>query len=259
MSIVIKYGGNAMTDPATRRAVAAGLRNLANQDGGGARRPVPPVVVHGGGPYIQAALDEAGLEHRFERGLRVTSPESVVVIERVLTMLSKELAFEIGPAVGITARDARCMTAEVRDPVLGRVGRVTNVDPSVLSALRGAGLVPVLACLALDAAGGALNVNGDEAAGAVAGALGEGVVFLTNVPGVLDDPAAPDSLLSSLTRSEALQRIADGRIAGGMIPKVEAALDALAMGAPFAVVADGRDPHGVERALAGGGTRILGS
>ncbi|MBX3141670.1 MAG: acetylglutamate kinase [Trueperaceae bacterium] len=257
MSIVIKYGGNAMTEPATRRAVAGGLRNLAGKGGGASARAVPPVVVHGGGPYIQAALDEAGLEHRFERGLRVTSPESVVVIERVLTMLAKELAFEIGPAVGITARDARCITAEVRDPALGRVGRVTHVDTRVLRALRGGGLVPVLACLALDAEGNALNVNGDEAAGAVAGALGEGVVFLTNVPGVLDDPAVPGSLLSTLTRAEARARIEDGRIAGGMIPKVEAALDALAMGAPFAVVADGRDPDGVERALAGGGTRVL--
>lgn len=257
MSIVIKYGGNAMTDQATRRAVAAGLRNLAGSNGAGASDAVPPVVVHGGGPYIQAALDEAGLEHRFERGLRVTGPESMAIIERVLTMLSKELAYEIGPAVGVTARDARTVTAEVRDPALGRVGRVTHVDTRVIRALRDAGLIPVLACLAVDIDGVALNVNGDEAAGAVAGALGEGVVFLTNVPGVLDDPAVPGSLLGSLTRTDALARIADGRIAGGMIPKVEAALDALAAGAPFAVVADGRDPHGVEAALAGGGTRIL--
>ncbi|MCC6312079.1 MAG: acetylglutamate kinase, partial [Trueperaceae bacterium] len=243
MSIVIKYGGNAMTEPATRRAVAGGLRNLAGKGGGASARAVPPVVVHGGGPYLQAALDEAGLEHRFERGLRVTSPESVVVIERVLTMLAKELAFEIGPAVGITARDARCITAEVRDPALGRVGRVTHVDTRVLRALRGGGLVPVLACLALDAEGNALNVNGDEAAGAVAGALGEGVVFLTNVPGVLDDPAVPGSLLSTLTRAEARARIEDGRIAGGMIPKVEHALAALAAGVGKIHIVDGRVEH----------------
>src|SRR5690606_37325457 len=104
-----------------------------------------------------------------------------------------------------------------------------------------------------------LNVNADEVAGAVAGALGEGVAFLTNVPGVLDDPADPGSLLAELTRDEALARIADGRVAGGMIPKVEAALAALDQGAPFALIADGRDPAGVARALAGGGTRVVAS
>ncbi|MBW7916460.1 MAG: acetylglutamate kinase [Trueperaceae bacterium] len=250
MSLVIKYGGNAMTDPATRRAVAAGLRAMS-------AHATPPVVVHGGGPFIQAALDAAGLAHSFVRGLRVTSPESMVVIERVLTLLGKELAQEIGPAVGLTARDAGAITARVRDPELGLVGRVTSVDLRAVRAVRAGGLVPVLACLAVDAAGAPLNVNGDEAAGAVAAALGEGVLFLTNVPGVLDDPADPATLLPRLTRGDAERRVADGRIAGGMIPKVEAALTALALGAPFAVVADGRDPGGVARALAGGGTRVV--
>jgi acetylglutamate kinase len=101
-----------------------------------------------------------------------------------------------------------------------------------------------------------LNVNGDEAAGAVAGSLGEGVVFLTNVAGVLDDPSNPATLLPSLTRAQVEERIHDGRISGGMIPKVEAALTALALGAPFAVIADGRDENGVRLALAGGGTRL---
>lgn len=248
---MIKYGGNAMTDPATRRAVAAGLSSLATRD-------APPVVVHGGGPFIQAALDAAGIEHSFVRGLRVTTPASMEVIERVLTLLGKELAQEIGAAVGITARDCASITASLRDPELGLVGRVVGVDLRALNAVRSAGLVPVLACLAVDEEGNALNVNGDEAAGAVAGALGEGVLFLTNVPGVLDDPADPNSVLPLLTRTEAELRIGDGRIAGGMIPKVEAALAALAAGAPFAVIADGRDPNGVGRALAGAGTRVTG-
>ncbi len=249
MSIVIKYGGSAMTDTATRRAVAAGLRRLAGTG-------TPPVVVHGGGPFIQAALDQAGIEHGFVRGLRVTRPESMEIIERVLTVLGKHLAHEIGPAVGLTARDAGTLTATAREPELGRVGRVEGVDLRAINALRAGGLVPVVACLALDAAGEPLNVNGDEAAGAVAGALGEGVLFLTNVPGVLDDPADTTSLIPEMARDEALARIQDGRIAGGMIPKVEAALAALSQGAAFAVIADGRDPSGIERALAGGGTRV---
>lgn len=246
--MVIKYGGNAMTDDATRQRAAAALYDATL---GGE----PPVVVHGGGPFIKAALDAAGLEHRFERGLRVTTPESLEVIESVLTLLGKKLAQEIGPAVGLTGRDAALLHAAQR-PELGRVGRMTRVEPRILGALRAAGLVPVVACLALGEDGGLLNVNADEVAGAVAGALGEGVVFLTNVPGVLDDPADPGSLLAELTRSAALERMADGRIAGGMIPKVEAALAALDQGAPFAVVADGRDAAGVSAALAGGGTRV---
>ena len=249
MSIVIKYGGNAMTDQATRRAVAAGLHDLGASG-------VPPVVVHGGGPFIQAALDEAGLEHSFVRGLRITSHAAMLVVERVLTMLGKELAQEIGGAVGITARDANSLSAEVRDPDLGLVGRVTGVDLRAINALRAGGLVPVLACIAVGGHGTMLNVNGDEAAGAVAGALGEGVVFLTNVPGVLDDPNDPATLLPDLTRVQVEERIRDGRISGGMIPKVESALTALTMGAPFAVIADGRDAHGVKLALAGGGTRL---
>jgi acetylglutamate kinase len=251
MPVVLKYGGNAMTDDVTRRAVALELRRAFEAGAG-------PVVVHGGGPFIGRALDEAGLEHHFVRGLRVTSEASLDVIERVLTLLGKRLAQDIGPAVGLTARDAALLLAEVTDPALGRVGTVRAVNADVLRALLAAGLVPVLACLALDAAGRPLNVNADDVAGAVAGGLGAGVVFLTNVPGVLDDPAEPDSRLPRLRRAEVERRILDGRIAGGMIPKVQAALAALDRGAPFAVVADGRTPDGVRAALAGGGgTRIV--
>jgi len=246
--MVIKYGGNAMTDERTRQRAAAALYD-ATVDG------VPPVVVHGGGPFIQAALDAAGLEHRFERGLRVTTPESLEIIESVLTLLGKKLAQEIGPAVGVTGRDAALLQATQRTE-LGRVGRMQRVEPRLLTSLRAAGYVPVVACLALGEDGGLLNVNADEVAGAVAGALGEGVVFLTNVPGVLDDPHDPASQLAHLTRAEAHARMADGRIGGGMIPKVEAALAALDQGAPFAVVADGRGPAGVAAAIAGGGTRV---
>lgn len=249
---MIKYGGNAMTDAATRRATATALRRAG---GGG-----PPVVVHGGGPYIRAALDAAGLEHTFVRGLRVTTEESLPVIERVLTLLGKELAQEIGPAVGLTGRDGGLLRARLREPELGLVGRVTTVNTELLEALQRAGFVPVVACLAL-AEGGAeegrvLNVNADEVAGAVAGALGLGVVFLTDTPGVLDDPADPGTLLPELSRPEVEARVGDERISGGMVPKVEAALAALDQGAPFALIADGRHPSGVQGALAGGGTRI---
>lgn len=250
MSLVIKYGGNAMTDTTTRRAVAASIGAMA------ATGPVP-VVVHGGGPFISAALDRARLEHQFVRGLRVTTAEAMTVIEEVLTVLGKRLAHEIGPAVALTGRDAGLLHAEVAAPELGLVGRMREVRPATITALQAAGLVPVIACVAHDGAGGVLNVNADEVAGAVAAALGAGVCFLTNVPGVLDDPADPATLVPELSRSEIEQRIADGRISGGMIPKVEAALTAIGFGAPYAVIADGRDAAGVQSAVAGGGTRVV--
>lgn len=250
MPIVIKYGGNAMTDGRARREVAGTIRALAEE---GAQ----PTVVHGGGPFIARALEEAGLEHRFVRGLRVTSREAMPLVERELTLLGKRLAQEIGCALGLSGRDAGLLTAEPLAPELGRVGRMTGVRAEVLRALLEARLTPVLACLALDAEGEPLNVNGDEAAGAVAGALASPVVFLTDVPGVLDDPADPTSVLPELREAEARARIEDGRIGGGMIPKVEAALAALGRGAPSAVVADGRDAAGIAPAVRGErGTRL---
>lgn len=255
MSLVIKYGGNAMTDPATRAAVAAGVREMALE-------AVPPVLVHGGGPHIAAALDARGIEHRFVRGLRVTTDAAMEVVEAVLTALGKQLASEIGRAVGLTGRDASLLTGRRLGDELGRVGGVEAVDTTVLSVLRRAGIIPVVASVALEAGDTSddltsLNVNADEAAGAIAGALGEGALFLTNVPGVLEDASDPTSLLRQLTGSEARARISDGRISGGMIPKVESALFALGQGAPYAVIADGRHPDGVARALSGGGTRLV--
>lgn len=242
MAIVIKYGGNAMTDPAERREVSAALRQAAHEG-------LEPVVVHGGGPFIARELEASGIEHRFKRGLRVTSPEAVGLVERALTMLGKELAQEIGGAVGLSGRDAGLLLAETFDPELGRVGRMVSVNGRLLSGLVSLRVIPVIASLALDEQGEPLNVNADEVAGAVASALDTPVLFLTNVAGVLDDPLDPGSLVPVLSRVEAELRIRDGRISGGMIPKVEAALKALADGAPSAVIADGRERGSFLRAL----------
>lgn len=239
-----------MTDPATRRRVAEVLRRVAE-------RERPPIVVHGGGPEIQRTLDEAGIASTFVRGLRVTPPAAVPRIESALTLLGKFLASEIGPAVALTGRDAELLVARVADPALGRVGTMTAVRPAVLHALIEAGMVPVVACLALDAAGEPLNVNADEVAAAVAAAVAGPVIFLTNVPGVLERPDDASTLRPELRRDDVSAMIADGRIAGGMIPKVEAAVAALDRGASFAVIADGRTPEAVEAALRGdAGTRV---
>ena len=241
-----------MTDVNVRRAVAAEIGKLAGEG-------AAPVVVHGGGPFIKAALDAAGLEHTFLRGLRVTTEESLPIIEQVLTLLNKRLAQEVGSAVGLTGRDARVLQAERFDAALGLVGRMTGVNEGLLETLLAAQVTPVLACLAEEQGTNALlNVNADEVAGAVAGTLKAPVVFLSNIPGVLDNADDTESLLSELTRADIQDRIGDGRIAGGMIPKVEAALYALSQGAPYAVIADGRSPELLRQAVAGSvGTRFV--
>lgn len=253
MPIVIKYGGHAMISDSVRREVAAQIRLLAQQG-------QEPVVVHGGGPLIEAELKRAGVASSFVRGLRVTSADSLPIIEQVLSRLSKVLAQEIGPALGLSGRDARLLVAEPM-PELGLVGTVRQVNTELIHTLLAARLTPVIACIAGNAAGDdALNVNADNVAGAVAGALAAPVVFLTDVSGVLDDPALPESLLAVLTESDARTRIADGRIKGGMVPKVEAAMAALAQGASFAVIADGRYPELLAQAVTGSaGTRMVRS
>jgi acetylglutamate kinase len=254
MPIVIKYGGNAMTDITIRQEVAREIRALANEG-------LQPIVVHGGGPFIKTALDKAGLEHHFVRGLRVTSAESLPIIEQVLTLLNKELAQEIGNAIGLTGRDAGVVQAETFDASLGLVGKITEVNKKLLTSLLSVNITPVLTCLAEDAGmnknQGVLNVNADEVAGAIAGALEIPIIFLTDIAGVLDTPHDQGSLLAALDSSDIRQRIQDGRISGGMIPKVEAALDALNQGASYAVIADGRSAATLRQAIAGkAGTRV---
>jgi acetylglutamate kinase len=241
--VVVKYGGNAMKSADLRRAVAAEIRALR------AGREV--VVVHGGGPAIERDLGRLGIQSRFLRGLRVTSPEAMEVIEASLTALGKALAQDIGGSVGLTGRDDRLLEAEPLEAEYGRVGRVTRVNTALLEALLGAGIGPVVGCVAVDAAGEALNVNADWAAGAVAGAIKAPIVFLTDVSGVMRDPADPATLAPRLSRAEARAWIGDGTVSGGMIPKVEAALSALEAGAPAATIASGMSAGVLERALTG--------
>ncbi|MGL4611112.1 MAG: acetylglutamate kinase [Trueperaceae bacterium] len=252
--MVIKYGGNAMAAGVVRKAVAKEIHALASEG-------FQPLVVHGGGPFIKEALDKTQLEHHFVRGLRVTTEESLPIIEGVLTMLNKELSQEVGNALGLTGRDASIVKAKIFDAALGLVGKVTQVNTVLLSMLLGANVTPVLACIAENERGdGVLNVNADEVAGAVAGALHIPVVFLTDISGVLDNPNDKTSLLPELSSGDIEARIRDGRISGGMIPKVEAALAALEQGAAYAVIADGRDASTLRQAIAGkAGTKVLRS
>ncbi|PYE54566.1 acetylglutamate kinase [Deinococcus yavapaiensis] len=248
--MIVKYGGNAMKSLDLRRAVALEIAAL--------RRETSVVVVHGGGPVIEKELAARRLPSEFKRGLRVTTPEAMNVVEMALTKLGKELAQDIGRAIGLSGRDDRLLLAELQSEDLGRVGRVTSVNASLLRSLLAAGITPVVSCVAVDEGGEALNVNADTAAGAVGGALGEGVVFLTDVGGVYRAYPDPDSRASTLSRDEVRQGVEAGWIAGGMIPKVEAALTALERGAPFAVIASGMEAGVLQRAVRGeAGTRIV--
>ncbi|OLV15439.1 acetylglutamate kinase [Deinococcus marmoris] len=247
--MIIKYGGNAMKNPELRRTVAAEIAALRAQS--------LPVVVHGGGPVIERELTARGLTSTFKDGLRVTPPELMDVVEMALCALNKRLSQEVGQAVGLMGRDSELLRAEVLDPELGRVGRVTGVNADLLRTLLGAGITPVLGCVAVGPDGEALNINADTAAGAVAGALGQGIVFLTDVDGVYRDYPDPASLAPHLTRAEVEAGVAAGWIAGGMIPKVRAALDALERGAPFATIASGMTAGVLTAAVRGeAGTRI---
>ncbi|MFK7602880.1 acetylglutamate kinase [Deinococcus sp. SM5_A1] len=247
--MIIKYGGNAMKSPELRRAVAAEIAAL--------RAEYLPVVVHGGGPFIELELSARGLSSTFKDGLRVTPPELMDVVEMALCALNKRLSQEVGQAVGLMGRDSELLRADILDPALGRVGRVTEVNADLLRTLLGAGITPVLGCVAVGPDGEALNINADTAAGAVAGALEKGVIFLTDVDGVYRAYPDPASKAPHLTRAEVEEGVAAGWIAGGMIPKVRAALDALERGAPFATIASGMTAGVLAAAVRGeAGTRI---
>lgn len=249
--MIVKYGGNAMKSLELRRNVAAEIGLL--------RREMPVVVVHGGGPAIERELTLRGAQSRFADGLRVTSPDVMDIVEMALCKLNKELSQDLGEAVGLMGRDSRLLLGELLDPErYGRVGRVTGVNTALLHTLLAAGITPVVGCVAVAGDGEALNVNADTAAGAVAGAMRQGVVFLTDVDGVYRAYPDPTTLAGQLTRAEVHAGIEEGWIAGGMLPKVGAALSALDAGAPFAVIASGMKTGQLQAAANGeAGTRLL--
>ena len=212
---------------------------------------VRPVVVHGGGPQIESLLQRLGKQSTFVDGRRVTDDETMEVVEMVLGgRLNREIVALLnragGRSIGLTGSDGsmlqvRRRVVDGRD--LGRVGEVVAVDPGPIRAVSDAGYVPVVAPLGVDASGVTYNVNADEAAGAIARAIGaEKLILLTDVEGVKD---ASGRLISRLTREEVRKLLAEGAIQGGMIPKVECCLDALAGGVDRTHIIDGRILHAV--------------
>jgi len=246
-TLVVKYGGNAMTTPELQRAFAEDVVFLRYAG-------VRVVVVHGGGPQITAHLDRLGMASEFRGGLRVTTPETVQVVRMVLVGDVNPSVVGLlnahGPfAVGLSGEDARLFTAERRDamvdgePVdIGLVGEVVDVQPAIVEALLDEGKVPVVATVARGLDGAIYNVNADTAAGALAVALGaEKLVVLTDVEGLYADWPASTDVVSELD-ADALEALLPS-LSSGMVPKMEACLKAVRGGVPRAHVLDGRVPH----------------
>ena len=251
-TIVVKYGGHAMGEEHLAEDFGRDIA-LLKQVG------VNPVVVHGGGPQINAMLKRLNVQSTFVDGLRVTDKTTVDVVEMVLAgtvnkYVSSLITRAGALAVGICGKDggmirARKVTRTKKDPGsmieevldLGFVGEPEHVDVRVIHALTGGGLVPVIAPVGVDADGQTYNINADTVAAAIAGALhATRLLMLTDVPGVLD---ADKKLISELTIADVQARIADGTITGGMIPKVENCVEAVKLGVKGAVILDGRVPH----------------
>jgi acetylglutamate kinase len=240
-TFVVKYGGHAMGDPAAAEDFAEDVVLLKACG-------INPIVVHGGGPQIGAALKAQGVESRFVDGLRITDAATMKVAEMVLSgAINKEIvswiAAEGGRAVGISGKDARLVTATKvqRDVDLGFVGEPDDVDTRLLDTLAKAGMIPVVAPIGVGADGQTYNINADTMAGALAIATGaERLFLLTDVPGVLDKDKR---LLTDLTPTQIYGLESDGVVTGGMIPKLRTCIDAVEGGVDAAVILDGRVPH----------------
>ena len=248
-TIVIKYGGNAMTEPHLMDSFAQDvvLLKLVGMN---------PVVVHGGGPQIASLLKKIGKQSDFIQGMRVTDEETLDVVEMVLGgLVNQDIVTLInkhgGKAVGLTGKDgnfihARKMLVPSTDDAskmldIGQVGEIIDIDTEIIELLDTRDFIPVVAPLGTDARGNSYNINADVAAGKMAGKLrAEKVIFMTNTPGVLDKTG---KLLTGLTAKEVDQYVADGTIAGGMLPKVGHAVEAVKSGVKSAHIIDGRVEH----------------
>ena len=252
--IVVKYGGHAMGEDHLARDFARDIVLLG-------QTTINPVVVHGGGPQIEAMLKKVGVQSQYAAGLRITDAKTLEIVEMVLAgSINKQMVGYIneagGKAVGLCGKDgnmvvARKLTRTVIDPDsaiekvidLGFVGEPDKIDTTLLTQILGRKLIPVLAPVAAAANGGTFNVNADTFAGAIAGALkAKRFLLLTDVPGVLDKSK---SLIKELSVDDARRLIGDGTISGGMIPKVETCIEALDHGVEGVVILDGKVPHAV--------------
>jgi acetylglutamate kinase len=247
-TIVVKYGGNAMTDPKLQESFARDVVMLKLVG-------MNPVVVHGGGPQINDLLQRVGKQGTFVQGMRVTDEETLDVVEMVLGKVNQDIVNLInkhgGRAVGLTGQDSAFIRAEKlmlesqNEPGkwldIGLVGNISKIDPHIISFLDSGDYIPVIAPIGVSPDGEALNINADVVAGKLAEVLlAEKLVLLTNTPGVLDKDG---NLLTGLTPKQIDEMVADGTLSGGMLPKISSALDAARSGVKSVHIIDGRVEH----------------
>ncbi len=246
-TVVIKYGGNAMVSEELTQKILEDVTLLKYVG-------MNPILVHGGGPEINTMLKRVGVQSSFHNGLRITDADTMEVVQMVLAgKLNKNIASQIGKlggkAVGLCGKDAQLILVKKKgltsDGVdLGFVGDIVSVNTGLLESLCRDGYIPVISSVGTDENGASYNINADTAASAIASALkAEKLIFLTDIDGVRTNPEDPDSLIPVLTTSKAAERIADGTITGGMIPKVECCVDAVKKGVHRVHILNGTIPH----------------
>ncbi len=260
-TVVIKYGGNAMTSESLKQQVMEDICLLRLVG-------VKVVLVHGGGPEITDLMARVGKESTFVDGLRVTDEETMELVQMVLAgkvnkSLVNLLEMKGGKAMGISGMDGRLIEAKMRDERLGYVGAITRINIDPVRDLLDKGYIPVVSTIGCDSEGNTYNINGDTAAAHIAGALhAQRLIMMTDVAGILRDKNDPSTLIRELSVPEAVGLFQSGVIAGGMIPKVDCCIEAIGMGVEKVIIMDGRVPHAILMELLtdeGAGTMVKGA
>ncbi|MGB9837656.1 acetylglutamate kinase [Methanothermobacter sp.] len=254
--IMIKYGGHAMIDEAAMDSTARDTVLLKYVG-------MEPVVVHGGGPEISRAMNKMGKEPRFIEGLRVTDEETMEIVKMVLvgkinTSIVSKICYHGGRAIGLSGKDSNLLLAKKRAPHvvrdaetgerreidLGLVGEIESVDPSIINMLTDNNYIPVISPIGVDRNANTLNLNADTVAGEVAAGIGaEKLIVLTDVPGILEDPSDPDTLIRKVSVDELSDLVKSGIVEGGMLPKTLTCIQAINDGVSSAHIIDGRVEH----------------
>ncbi|QEF93923.1 acetylglutamate kinase [Methanothermobacter sp. KEPCO-1] len=254
--IMIKYGGHAMIDEAAMDSTARDTVLLKYVG-------MEPVVVHGGGPEISRAMNKMGKEPRFIEGLRVTDEETMEIVKMVLvgkinTSIVSKICYHGGRAIGLSGKDSNLLLAKKRAPHvvkdsetgerreidLGLVGEIESVDPSIINMLTDNNYIPVISPIGVDRNANTLNLNADTVAGEVAAGIGaEKLIVLTDVPGILEDPSDPDTLIRKVSVDELSDLVKSGIVKGGMLPKTLTCIQAINDGVSSAHIIDGRVEH----------------
>ena len=260
-TVVIKYGGNAMTSPDLKQQVMEDICLLQLVG-------VRVVLVHGGGPEISDMMAKMGKEPVFVDGLRVTDRETMDIVQMVLAgkvnkTLVNLLEKQGGKAMGLSGMDGRLIEARMKNEKLGYVGDITRINIAPVQDLLDKGYIPVISTVGCDQEGNTYNINGDTAAAHIAGALNaQRLIMMTDVAGILRDKCDPATLIRELSVNEAMALFREGVIDGGMIPKVDCCIEAISMGVEKVIIMDGRIPHAILMELLtdeGAGTMVEGA